>query len=524
MKKIAGEGLEIRLCNSRGRTALFAKKRLLMSYDNSTETEKRRMTPLSQATQVMNLLADRPIFHDQLERCFLEVRYKGHIENWLIDDPRTLQWLSNYYFEKFEVVPSATALKDAIVSLKGKALFKGEMRPTSLRAAFHEDNYYLDLGDNAWQVIRIATQGWTILPNSPTAFYRTPVLQALETPKRGGSLELLWELINIPPEYQILVITFLIECLRPNTNYPVLVIEGEQGSAKSTTQRYLKALIDPSAIMLRVPPKKIADVYVASSNDHLLSFNNLSQLSGDLQDAICCFSTGGTHAERKLYTNNQESVINVQCPIMFNGIGGLVTRQDLIERCIYLELPRIVDGDRRTEAQLETLFAEGRPQILGALLDIMTQALSMIPNISTNNLPRMADYCLLGRAVAKAMDLDPLDFDRVYAQNQLVSVEKSLEACPIYPALLGLLSVQNLGFSGNYQELLRKLEKFSVGDRRFWPSSPKALSSVVKRIAPALRKVGVVVHFDNKRRTDGYHLTIRIEGNQVHHVHAAHLP
>jgi hypothetical protein len=445
---------------------------------------------------------------------------QGHIENWLIDDERFFDRLAYGYFKAHGSTASKSAIKDAVATLKGQAEYEGELRETSLRTAYHRGKYYLALCDSNWTTVEISESGWKLITDSPVAFYRSPVSLPLPQPKSEAKLDLLWELINVPKEDRLLVATFLIDCLRSNTNYPMLVLEGEQGSAKSTTQRYLKALIDPSVMILRVPPRKIQDVFVATANDHLLSFNNLSHLQAELQDALCCFSTGGTYAQRALYTNTQESVTSVLCPIILNGIGGLITRQDLMERCIYLDLPRIVEGCRRTDTELDELFETHRPELLGALLDLMVGALSALPRVSLANLPRMADFCLLGRAVAIAMGMQPNEFDRAYARNQLAGLERGLEALVIYPALLSFLEERPLGFSGSIKQLLDHLAKFRDDSTKEWPQNPRSFSTMLKRQAPALNKVGVEIVFDKTRKQDGYHLFIHRREDNVQNVHA----
>jgi hypothetical protein len=463
----------------------------------------------SQASKIMELVSHHTLFHNQLGLTFIEIYEKGHTENWLLDDDRFYQRISYQYYLKYGGTVPNSAIKDAITTLKGQALHEGKCRNTSIRTAHLDDKYYIDLCDTDWVSIEICADSWTLIPKPPVAFCRSVVSHPLPRPKGHSDLEPLWGLINIPEQARILIVTYLLDCLRPNTHYPILVLEGEQGSAKSTTQRNLKMLIDPSGNLLRVPPKKIEDVFVGTANDHILSFNNVSHLSADLQDALCCFSTGGTYAARSLYTNSQESVINVLCPIMLNGIGGLVTRQDLMERCIYLDLLSIDTGARRTDTELDGQFEALRPELFGALLDLMVNALRILPDVPRDNLPRMADYCLLGRAVAIALGHEPSHFDKMYTQNQLAALERGLESCSIYPALLSLLDKQHLGFSGNFEKLLNRLNEFRNIEIVGWPKSSKALSTLLKRQAPALRKIGIDIQFDSRRRQDGYYLSIQ---------------
>lgn len=478
------------------------------NYDEYS-SEQSDTVKQTHATKLVELVTNRRLFHDQFNRAFIEFSENGHTENCAIDSTAFTQRLAHEYYLKYGSVVPASAIKDAITTLTGQTIYGGEYRETSLRTAYFEGSYFLDLCDEDWVVAEISADRWTLIPKSPAAFRRSAVSVALPRPRPRGALDPLWELINIPKSARILVVTYLIECLRPNTHYPILILEGEQGSAKSTTQRYMKMLIDPSAILLRVPPKKIEDVFVGTANDRLMSFNNLSRLSPELQDALCCFATGGTYTGRTLYSNTEETIINVLCPIMLNGIGGLVTRQDMMERCIYLDLPRIAEGGRRTDTELDTQFEELRPQLLGALLDIMAKSLSLLPNVSKENLARMGDYNLLGRAVAMAMGFEEAYFDEAYSKNQLAALERGLESLSIYPAIQSLLDSQKLGFSGTYQELLNRLGRYRDGDANGWPKNPKSLSTMLKRQAPALRRVGIEISFDEQRRQEGFYVFIQ---------------
>ena len=58
------------------------------------------------------------------------------------------------------------------------------------------------------------------------------------------------------------MLAFLLECLRPDTQYPILENHGEQGSGKSDTQDRLRGLVDPSGVNLRAARKPHAGGYV----------------------------------------------------------------------------------------------------------------------------------------------------------------------------------------------------------------------------------------------------------------------
>jgi hypothetical protein len=58
----------------------------------------------------------------------------------------------------------------------------------------------------------------------------------------------------------------------------LLVLAGEQGSAKSTLAGMLRALVDPNVAPLRALPRDDRDLFIAANNAHLLAFDNASGL------------------------------------------------------------------------------------------------------------------------------------------------------------------------------------------------------------------------------------------------------
>lgn len=64
----------------------------------------------------------------------------------------------------------------------------------------------------------------------------------------------------------------------------------------------------------------------------VLALDNLSGLDHRLPDALCRLAAGGALSGRKLYTDSDETLIEVQRPVILNGIDDLATRPDLAER------------------------------------------------------------------------------------------------------------------------------------------------------------------------------------------------
>ena len=84
-------------------------------------------------------------------------------------------------------------------------------------------------------------------------------------PVRGGSIEELKDFANIEGGESVLPIAWMAASLRAVGPYPILVLTGEYGSAKSTLARLARRLIDPHASLLRYEPKEARDLMVTRS-------------------------------------------------------------------------------------------------------------------------------------------------------------------------------------------------------------------------------------------------------------------
>ncbi len=80
---------------------------------------------------------------------------------------------------------------------------------------------------------------------------------------------------------------------RPNRPFPILAVNGEQGSAKSPLCKIGRALIDPNLAPLRRPPREDRDLLIAATNGWIVGFDNLSGIAPALSDALCLLATGG---------------------------------------------------------------------------------------------------------------------------------------------------------------------------------------------------------------------------------------
>jgi hypothetical protein len=151
---------------------------------------------------------------------------------------------------------------------------------------------------------------------------------------------------------------------------------------------------------------------------------------------------------------------------------------------------------RRSEKAFWAEFEEARPRILGALLDVVSAALRILPTVSLKESPRMLDFALWATAVEQATGWPAGAFMKAYAGNQDEGHRLALEASPVAKAVVDLIK-QKEYWRGTPTELLMELNATGEPSTKLreWPRSPRALSGELHRVVPNLRAVGVIVQF-----------------------------
>lgn len=334
---------------------------------------------------------------------------------------------------------------------------------------------------------------------SPVKFIRRRGMLALPPPVRGGRVTELRPLVNLTSDSAwILYVAWLIAAFRPGRPFPVLCVNGEQGSAKSTLCKMARALVDPHEVPLRRPVRDERDLMIAAANSWVVAFDNLSGIAPGLSDALCSLATGGGFSTRELYTDGDEKLFSACRPIMVNGIEDLATRGDLLDRAVNLTLREIPDHQRKDEDEVWQHFEQVRPAVLGALLDALSVALRNRPRVRLHCKPRMADFATWIVAAEPALPWLPGDFLTVYNANRSVTNGLVLETSIVAAPILSLAARQSL-WQGTVGELLQELEAHHTDERtrkrKEWPTSPRKLSGELHRLAPNLRRAGISVAF-----------------------------
>jgi hypothetical protein len=161
----------------------------------------------------------------------------------------------------------------------------------------------------------------------------------------------------------------------------------------------------------------------------------------------------------------------------------------------------IPSGRRRNEKELWAAFEKARPALLGALLGGLVSALATVDTIQLERLPRMADFALWVSAAEPGLGWEPGSFIASYASNRDQAHELAVDTSPAGQALVELADI---GFHGTAADLLARLNERVDETRsrqRGWPASARAVSGIVRRLAPNLRELGYDVAFSREPGT-----------------------
>ncbi|MBI4967823.1 MAG: hypothetical protein HZC25_06865 [Rhodospirillales bacterium] len=476
--------------------------------EGGSEESTHRRPP--QRDVLLSLLDGCELWHDADNNAFVTIPIKNHFENWPVSGGSFKTWLCGRHYAATSGAVGGQALQDAIRVIEYRAIYDGPEYSTFLRVGEHEGDIYLDLGGRDWRAVKVtAREGWSVIDRPPVKFLRSSAERALPTPEKGEGIELLRDFVNVRTEGDFrLFVAWLLAAFRPTGPYPVLVINGEQGSSKSTVARLARTLIDPNKSDIRAEPKDDYNLAVSAKSNWVMALDNLSSIRGDLSDGLCRLSTGGGFATREHYTNWGETIFDGQRPIVLNGIPDLVSRPDLASRALLLTLPAISEGERKTEEEFKALLNARLPFILGALLDAVSGALRYRSDVHLECKPRMADFALWVTAAEKSGALGWADgsFLDAYRSNQEGAVESVIESDPVAGAVRALVGSE--GWQGSWQgtataliEALGAHVPEAVRRSKVWPTAG-SIKGRLRRLQPAMRTFGII--FDLDARSTGH--------------------
>lgn len=421
-------------------------------------------------------------FHNSVEETFVAVDKDKFYEVYRLEDKKYQMLIRKRFYDELGKAISKDNISQAIGVLEAKALYEGDELEVYKRCAEVDGVTYYDLCNKESTIIRIDENGWSIDESKQILFIRKNNMSEQVMPEYYEELlELLDKHFRFKSEEdRILHAVSLVTRLISDIPHPIEVIHGEKGASKTTTMRKNRSLIDPSPRDVISIPKAIQDLAITISNNYMPCFDNLDNISSDKSDLFCIASTGGGYSKRKLYSNDDESIVSFKSRITLNGINVIATKADLLDRCIVLTLDRIPEDERKEERLVWDSFNKDKPMILGAMFDVLSKAKRIYKTVNLTKLGRMADFTRWGYAVAEACGIGGEKFLEAYLNNQRKANQEAVDSSPIVTALIKYMN-ENKSFTGTVSQLLLCLNQIAEDEQiditsKLWAKEPNVLS------------------------------------------------
>ncbi len=376
----------------------------------------------------------------------------------------------------------------------------GKTRPLSLRVHTEADRIVLDLAQpGTSRCVVVTPAGWTIENVPPEGVTFQAAGAPLPTPEFGGDLEELREVLRwLADDPRWLLVKGWLPCaLLADAPRPLLALFGPQGSAKSTTGRFLVDLIDPkpSGALGGGFGKNRADDETKAFGSYLVAWDNVAKMSDDGADFLSRLVTGDMIEKRRLYTDADVVRVNYRRTGVLTGLSlPRGVKSDTLDRLIIVSLDPL--EHRASERVLEADWVSVRPRALAGVLDLAVQMLA-----GAHENPerlRNADY-------AEALwAIDP-DLYRAYEQNVLGARRDRAADDPVLASVLAWLDAEGGEWTGTADSAWAAAEKHQTMEVEWWPRNSRVFSEQITANREVLLAVGVRVE---RRRSDGVRLLV----------------
>ncbi len=420
-------------------------------------------------------------------------------------------------------------IKNKIIpEIEGLAWDYGNPKITpAIRYAKSDDgtSVIVDLANDKNQVVEVSSGSVQILDTPPASnenvyFVRPDYLKPMVTPLLSGiderkALDKLRPFINTDDKtffnligYITYVMSHPRSCQLP---YPILMIQGEQGSGKSFfCNNVIRNLIDPLSLDGLRMPKREDDFVLQLNSMYLAVFDNMRSVTKDQSDLLCRAATRAASAKRTLFTTTGLTGLSLHSPMVLNGIHDFVKESDLADRCLRVRLTPMPTEKRRSEQDLKAELEEVLPEILGALLILSSKIMKELSLMKVSHSSRMMDYVLWLAGIEKVWSLPEGVLQKAYRANVRELMADGMVDDSLTLALKKLVEKVGTGkiWKGTPSDLLDTLQ--DLENPMYLPKAPGALSSKLFGQESSLNANGIFI-----KKGRGSERYVAVAGHQI---------
>ena len=363
-----------------------------------------------------------------------------------------------------------------------------------------------DICNQGQEYVEITADGWKTTTTHSHKFLKRDINGSQVQPQKTDKslLRLLKPFVNASKAEFILLVTWLVQAFCQG-NHSILLIMAGRGSGKSTLTKIIRKIVDPSKMGAGTLPNNVDHLLTTLTNSYTVAFDNTDELAKEQSDILCSAVTGATYTKRVAYSTNNMAVFDLHNTLIINGIDIMPSESDLAERCLLLNLNSLT-GSRKKDSDIEQAFNDVLPEILGAIFNTLSKAMSVIEDLTPQNLPRMAESYIEMLAIAIALGLTEAQFEKIYFDN-LAKIDKARSDIAVVQAVKEyMLSSQVSGkkIYGTATDIYTKIKANYSGDKKDLPSSASRFSRKLNSEHAALYASGYIVNIDPTKQDHTY--------------------
>ena len=349
----------------------------------------------------------------------------------------------------------------------------------------------LDLANDDGEVILITPHYSEVTFGGPYCFTRGNHMmpQATPTPDPAPeALSKLRQLLNPATTkdwHRFLIWT--LAALRGAAACPILTIQGEPGSGKTTAAHMLKRLIDPSQTPFADPNASERQLTNHAHRHWVFALDAVDRIRPRLARFLNSLASGMGIQVREPYDRHEPTSIHLQRPIVLTVNQPLASTGDpLGAKALPVTLAPLTPETRRPETELWKEFQELLPSLLALLCTALSTALRNFPKTKLTRHPNHADAALWATCAAEALGLTPEEILAALDPDPPPDDDPGLTAA-VEQHMDGRQS-----WTGTATQLMNQLSADVL------PPTPKDLSLKLRRRAAHYAKSGLTIAF---RRT-----------------------
>jgi hypothetical protein len=325
---------------------------------------------------------------------------------------------------------------------------------------------------------------------------------AARVPQKGGNISLIEKYFNIEdPKQKLLTEVTFISYFVPGISHPILVLSGEHGAGKTTDEKVIKRLVDPSTIDVADIVNCDRTLELVLEQNLVIPFDNLSSLSPEESDRFCRTVTGYTVTRRFLFKDDALRTRKINRCIILGGINSVAKNPGILDRSVLVELKRIPEEDRNYDVELFKMLDDEAPYITGAIFDIVSSALRIFKGVKDDaRFGRLKDFGKIGFAIAESMGGKGEEFLEALKENRDILAEEIREANVLAVPIISYLKTLELPLDEKAADFFDEFyafacEKYNSHITKKLPQRANVFSRDVKPLLDNIKSEGFVFDF-----------------------------